>query len=144
MNELLRCADDNGISAIRKDIAATEASLKKLDEQETEYAAELDAALKQYAELKEQASELEPLELYEARRALRPDMEKDATRRIETAYGDKYNALLMFDSKREAGRLLNEYAEDRTMHEMKREQQRKMQKQQPEQQKKKRWDDWER
>jgi len=140
----LRCVDDSGIPTIKKDIATTEASLKKLDEQEAKYAAELDAALMQYAELKEQAAEFEPLELYEARRALRPDMEKDAARRIETAYGDKYSPLMMYDSKREAGRLLNEYAEDRAIQEIKREQQRQMQKQQPQQQKKKSRDDWER
>jgi len=140
----LRCVDDSGIPTIKKDIATTEASLKKLDEQEAKYAAELDAALMQYAELKEQAAEFEPLELYESRRALRPDMEKDAASRIETAYGDKYSPLMMYDSKREAGRLLNEYAEDRAIQEIKREQQRQMQKQQPQQQKKKSRDDWER
>ena len=140
----LRCVDDSGIPTIKKDIATTEASLKKLDEQEAKYAAELDAALMQYAELKEQAAEFEPLELYEARRALRPDMEKDAASRIETAYGDKYSPLMMYDSKREARRLLNEYAEDRAIQEIKREQQRQMQKQQPQQQKKKSRDDWER
>ncbi|MEA5051223.1 MAG: hypothetical protein VB021_07085 [Oscillospiraceae bacterium] len=63
---------------------------------------------------------------------------------FRTAYGDKYSPLMMYDSKREAGRLLNEYAEDRAIQKIKRGQQRLMQKQQPQQQKKKSRDDWER
>ena len=47
----LNCADDAGMSDVRKDIAAMEAALKKLDEQESKYAAELKSALQQYREL---------------------------------------------------------------------------------------------
>ncbi len=52
----LDCADDAGISAVKKEIATLEAALQKLSEQEEKYSAELDEALKQYAELKEQAA----------------------------------------------------------------------------------------
>jgi hypothetical protein len=141
----LRCADDSGIPTIKKDIAATETSLKKLDQQEAKYAAELDAALKQYAEMKEQAAELEPLDLHKARQTIRPDKEQSVVRRVQSAYGDKYSPLIMYDSKREVSKLLNEYAEDRAMQKLKREQQRKIQReQQPQPRKKKIRDDWER
>ena len=118
----LRCADDNGISAIRKDIAATEASLKKLDEQEEKYAAELDAALKQYADLKEQAVEHDPVELYDARQAIRHEKEQNVINRVQRAYGDKYNPLAMFDSKREVSGLLHEYADEQAVRDLKRKQ----------------------
>lgn len=118
----LRCADDNGISAIRKDIAATEASLKKLDEQEEKYAAELDAALKQYADLKEQAVEHDPVELYDARQAIRHEKEQNVINRVQRAYGDKYNPLTMFDSKREVSGLLHEYADEQAVRDLKRKQ----------------------
>ena len=49
----LDCADDTGISSVKKDIAAMESALKKLEAQEAKYSAELDAALKEYGELKE-------------------------------------------------------------------------------------------
>jgi len=65
-------------------------------------------------------------------------------RRAQDACGEKYSPLMMYDCKREAGRLLHEYAEDREMQEMKLEQQRKIQKQQPKRQKEKSRDDWER
>ena len=42
---------------------------------------ELDRALKQYAELKEQAKEFDPVELYKARRDIRPAQEKTAEER---------------------------------------------------------------
>ena len=45
----LDCADDTGISSVKKDIAAMESALKKLEEQEAKYSAELDAALKEYS-----------------------------------------------------------------------------------------------
>ena len=45
----LDCADDTGISSIKKDIAAMESTLKKLEAQEAKYSAELDAALQEYS-----------------------------------------------------------------------------------------------
>ena len=58
-----------------------EDSLKKLEASEAKYATELDRALKQYAELKEQAKEFDPVELYKARRDIRPAQEKTAEER---------------------------------------------------------------
>ncbi len=60
-----------GISSVKKDIAAMESALKKLEAQEAKYSAELDAALKEYSGLKEQASEFDAGELMEARLSIR-------------------------------------------------------------------------
>ena len=43
---------------VKKEIATLAGSLQKLSEQEAKYSAELDEALKQYAELKEQAEKV--------------------------------------------------------------------------------------
>ena len=67
----LDCADNTGISSIQKDIDAMESALKKLEAQEAKYSAELDAALKEYSELKKQASEFDAGELMEARLSIR-------------------------------------------------------------------------
>ncbi len=104
----LQCADEKGISSVKKVISNTEAGLKKLEEQEQKYSYELNFALKQYAELQEKAAEFEPSALDDARQALRPDVEQSAIQRIQQAYGDKYNHALMQESKRETSRLLNE------------------------------------
>lgn len=124
--QYLQCADDSGISAIKKDISASEAGLKKLEMQEKKYAAELNTALKQYAELQEQAAIFDSVEMYEARKSIRPDKEQDAARRLQNAYGDKYNPLTMFDSKRNAANLLNEETETLSIREKIKENQQKL------------------
>ena len=113
----LDCADDTGISSVKKDIAAMESALKKLEAQEAKYSAELDAALKEYGELKEQASEFDAGELMEARLAIREEKERSAVTRVQDAYGEKYDSLMMFDSKRDVANLLHEEAEARSVRE---------------------------
>ena len=113
----LDCADDTGISSVKKDIAAMESALKKLEEQEAKYSAELDAALKEYSELKEQASELDAGELMEARLAIREEKERSAVTCVQDAYGEKYDSLMMFDSKRDVANLLHEEAEAHSVRE---------------------------
>lgn len=113
----LDCADDTGISSVKKDIAAMESALKKLEAQEAKYSAELDAALKEYSELKKQASEFDAGELMEARLSIRGEKERSAVTRVQDAYGEKYDSLMMFDSKRDVANLLHEEAETRSVRE---------------------------
>ena len=113
----LDCADDTGISSIKKDIAAMESALKKLEAQEAKYSAELDAALKEYSGLKEQASEFDAGELMEARLSIRGEKERSAVTRVQDTYGEKYDSLMMFDSKRDVANLLHEEAETRSVRE---------------------------
>ena len=113
----LDCADDTGISSVKKDIAAMESALKKLEAQEAKYSAELDAALKEYSELKEQASEFDAGELMEARLSIREEKERSAVTRVQDAYGERYDSLMMFDSKRDVANLLHEEAEAHSVRE---------------------------
>lgn len=106
------CVDDAGIATIKKDIAAAEAVLSKLEQQETKYASELEAALSEYASLKEQSADFDPTELYAQRTAFRPEKTADAVQRIQSAYGEKFDPLMMFDSKRDVNDLLHEDAEE--------------------------------
>ena len=125
----LECIDDAGITAVKKDVSTMEAALKKLSQQEEKYTAELNDALRQYADLKEQAAEFDPDELQNARLALRPAMERSAVERVQSAYGDKYNPLIMYDSKRDAADLLHEETEARSVREHLRQKQQTRQKQ---------------
>ena len=126
----LDCADDTGISSVKKDIAAMESALKKLEAQEAKYSAELDAALKEYSELKEQASEFDAGELMEARLSIREEKERSAVTCVQDAYGEKYDSLMMFDSKRDVANLLHEEAETRSVRErLRKKQQTKTQRQ---------------
>ena len=104
-------AEDAGTETFRKDIAVLESNLQKLDGQEQKYSAKLETALHEYTEAKSQAADLDPVELYEARQAIRTDEEQEAESWAQQAYGEKYSPLLMFDSKKEVSRMLGEDTE---------------------------------
>lgn len=138
----LDCTDDAGISVVKKEIATLESALQKLSEQEEKYSAELDEALKQYAEMKEQAAGMDAAELMDARLAVREEKERSAVDKVKSAYGEKYDSMLMYDSKRDVSNLLHEEAELRSVREfMRRKQQQQAQQKQT---KKKSRDSWER
>ena len=103
---------DAGTEAFRKDIAAMKAGLQKLADQEQKYSAELDKALEEYAEAKAQAAGLDPVELYEARLAIRPGYEAAANEKLERAFGGKYSPLRWVDAKQAQIRLTNDSLEE--------------------------------
>ncbi len=138
----LDCADDAGISDVKKEIATLEGALKKLSEQEEKYSAELDEALKQYVELKEQAAGMDAADLIDARLAVREEKERSAIDKVKAAYGEKYDPMMMHDSKRDVADLLHEETEVRSVREFRRHEQ--QQQAQQKQNKKKNRDSWER
>ena len=113
----LDCEDDADISTVKKEIATLESGLKKLREQETKYSAELDDALKQYAELKEQATEMDSVELMEVRLDIRNEQERSAVDRVKAAYSEKYDFAMMDGSKQDVASLLREETEIRSVRE---------------------------
>ena len=113
----LQYAEDTGVDVIRKDISTMEAGLKRLEQQEQKYTAELDNALKEYAELQEQAAEFDPDELMSERLAIRPDKERSAASRVQSAYGDRYQPFMMYDSKQDVSEMLGEETETRSIRE---------------------------
>ena len=111
-------AEDAGAEAFRKDIATMEAGLKKLEAQEQKYSAELDKALAEYADLKAQAADFDPMELYAARQAIRPAQEKTAEKQLENAIREKPSLVMLLNAKQEASRLLGGDAEERQARQM--------------------------
>ena len=111
-------AENAGAEAFRKDIAIMEAGLKKLEAQEQKYSAELDKALDEYAELKTQAADLDPVELYAARQAIRPAQEKTAEKQLENAIREKPSLVMLLSAKQEVSLLLGENAEERQARQM--------------------------
>lgn len=138
----LDCADETSISDVKEQISTMETVLKNLEEQKAKYAAELEDALKQYADLKAQAADVDAVELMDARLDIRSDRERSAADRIKAAYGEKYDSLMMYDSKQDVSDLLNEEAEARSVREFLRRNQQQQAQQKPN--KKKSRDSWER
>lgn len=104
----LDCADDSGIAAIKKDIADAEASLSKLEQQEKKYSAQLEAALNEYTNLKVRGADFDAAELYAQRMILRADIMAAVVDHVQAAYGEKYDSVMMFNSKRDVSALLND------------------------------------
>ena len=111
-------AEDAGAEAFRKDITTMEAGLKNLEVQEQKYSAELDKALAEYSNLQAQAAELNPVELYAARRDIRPAQEKTAEKQLENAMQEKLSLVMLLSAKQETSRLLKEDAEERQVRQM--------------------------
>ena len=111
-------AEDADAEAFRKDIAIMEAGLKKLEAQEQKYSAELDKALDEYAELKAQAVDLDPVELHEARNAIRPVQEKEVEQQLEGTMHEKPSLIMLLSAKQETSRLLKEDTEERQARQM--------------------------
>lgn len=97
-----------------------EQSLKRLEEQEQKYSAELDAALNEYAGFREQVQGFDSVQLYEARQAIRPGKEQEAENRAQEVYGEKYSPILMFDCKKAISRMLHEDMERQAVRRMER------------------------
>ena len=114
----LEYAEDAGAEEFRKDIATMEAGLKKLEAQEQRYSAELDKALSEYADLKAQTADFDPVELYEARRAVRPAQEKVVEQQLEDAMHEKPSLVMLLSAKQETSRLIGEDAEERQVRQM--------------------------
>ena len=76
-----------------------EAGLKKLEAQEQRYSAELDKALSEYADLKAQASDFDPVELYKARQAIRPAQEKAVEAQLEETSQQKPSLRMLLSAK---------------------------------------------
>ena len=111
-------AEDAGAEAFRKDIATMEVGLKKLEAQEQKYSAELDKALDEYAELKAQAADFDPVELYKARQVIRPALEKAVKKQLEDTMQEKPSLIVLLSAKQEASRLLGEDTEERQVRQL--------------------------
>ena len=109
------CSEDTEIAEVKKSVSAMEENLKRLTKQEGKYADELDEALRQYAELKEQAVGIDAVELIEARLAVREEKERSAVDRVKAAYGEKYDPVMMHGSKRDVANLISEVPEIRSI-----------------------------
>lgn len=107
----LNCADDHDLNEIKQHIASMESSLETLNQQEGKYTAELDVALAQYAELQQQAADMDAMELDTARHAIRPDKEQETAQRLQAAYAKKFDSGMLAQSRKDVAEMLDEPTE---------------------------------
>ena len=105
------CSDDHSIAAVKQRVVSMESSLAKLNRQEEEYSVELDTALTQYDELSQQAADMATMEVDAARRAIRPDKERETLQQLQATYRKKFDSSLLSESRKEVADLLGETSE---------------------------------
>ncbi len=109
------CADAHDITEIKQCIASMESSLETLNQQEKKYIAELDEALAQYTELRQQAADMDTKELEAACWAVRLDKERQAVQQLQTGYGKQYDPHSMHQSQEDVAVLLSEAQQRRSV-----------------------------
>ena len=72
----LDCADDKEVKKVKTSVSTMKDTLKNLEAKEVQFSAELDAAQKEFASLQEQVADFDPIDLYNARQAIRSEMER--------------------------------------------------------------------
>ena len=109
--------DDKDVATINDSFDRLESALAELDEREKKYTAELNEALQQYAEYKEQAQEFNAGEFGKARLAIRSDKERNALNQISNSYGEHFSRSTFFGSVRDADMKLDDDIDMRAVRE---------------------------
>ena len=113
----LACANDHGVTEVKQRVSSMETSLDKLDQQEGKYTAELDAALAQYAELQQQAVDMDATELDTVRRSIRSDKEHEVMQQLQNTYGKRFDSGLLAQGQKDIEKMLGEIVETASIRE---------------------------
>ena len=121
--------DDKDISTVNDSLDRMNSALAELDKREEKYTAELNEALQQYAEYKEQSKEFNAGELGKARLDIRSDKERNAINQISNSYGEHFSRSTFFSSVRDADMKINDDIDMRAVREYAYQQRRQAQQQ---------------
>ena len=72
----------------------------------------------EYADLKVQAADFDPVELHKARNAIRPVQKKEVEQQLEGTMHEKPSLIMLLSAKQETSRLLGEDAEERQVRQL--------------------------
>ena len=120
--------DDKDVATVNDSLDRMKSALTELDKREEKYTAELNEALQQYAEYKEQAKEFNEVEFGKARLDIRPDKERNALNQISNSYGEHFSRSTFFSSVRDADMKLDDDIDMRAVREYAYQQRRQTQK----------------
>ena len=122
--------DDKDVATLNDSLDRMESALAELDKREEKYTAELNTALQQYAEYKEQSKEFNEGEFGKARLDIRSDKERNALNQISNSYGEHFSRSTFFSSVRDADMKLDDDIDMQAVREYAYQQRRKTQQQQ--------------
>lgn len=100
--------EDADMKAVKDWIKDQDNALQKAKEAEDRFQSELDSALSEFHDLEKRAAELNQEGLTAARLDLRDNMDYETMKRIQDAYGKKYDYDLLKQSEKKTAELLHE------------------------------------
>ena len=100
--------EDADMKVVKDWIKDQDHALQKAKEAEDCFQSELDSALSEFHDLEKRAAELDQEGLTAARLDLRDNMDYETMKRIQNAYGKKYNYDLLKQSEKKTAKLLHE------------------------------------
>ena len=101
--------DADGMKEIKNHLADVESNIRKMDEQEAQYAGDIEKARSEFDELRERAAGFDPDELVAARLALRQQMDHETRDRIyEAAQGERISIWSFENSAKATDEVLGE------------------------------------
>ena len=100
--------DDKDVSTVNDNLDRMESALAELDNQEEKYTAELNEAVQQYTEYKEQAKDFSVGEFGKARLDIRSAKERNALNQISNSYSENFSRSTFFSSVRNADMKLDD------------------------------------
>ena len=121
--------DDKDISTVNDSLDRMKSALAELDRREEKYTEELNEALQQYDDYKEQAKEFKAGELGKERLDIRPDKERNALNQILDSYGAHFSHSTFFSSVRDTDMKLDDDIDMQSVREYAYQQRREAQKQ---------------
>ena len=109
--------DEKDVATVNDSLDRMKSALAELDKREEKYTAELNEALQQYAEYKEQSKEFNTGEFGKARLDVRTDKERNALNQISNSYGEHFSRSTFFSSVRDADMKLDDDIDMRAVRE---------------------------
>ncbi len=100
--------DDKDISTVNDSLNQIDSALAELDKREEKYTAELNEALQQYTEYKEQSKGFNAGKFGKCRFDIRTDKERNALDQISNSYGEHFSRSTFFSGVRDADMKLDD------------------------------------
>ena len=107
-------SNDKEMADVRIWIDNTEAQLDKAEAADQRFTDELNNAFTEYHTVMNEAQNVDSNELMEAQLMIRQDKEDQAVRKLQDAYGAKYDPSLMREAKATVAKTLHEDTEEET------------------------------
>jgi len=105
------CMDVRDMETVKQRVTSMEESLRKFDRQEEKYTDDLNMALVQFDELRQQAEGVDSDELQVARQTIRPEKERTAAKNLQAVHGKRFGSRTLAQSRKDVAKLLGEAAE---------------------------------